>query len=362
MIREGYQRDKPDNMIQFDFVTFLASLGTIHSLFFSILLWFRQKQQLANRILAAFFFATSIRIAKNIVVHIRILDPDIIIAENWWRLGINVGLIHQLAIGPLFYLYFRSLLQEDFSWKRNHLWHLLPYGILLPIAGLISWPWWRDGGLYLSYLHVLIYYLLAFTLWLKSQQQLEVTALQQKRRRWLGVLLVLAALLMLIYSPALFKYTGYIGGAILYAIGIYVVSVGLLKEQTRKEKQKYTTSALSQQTAHELQGQLLQLMEKEQFFLDSTLSLSKLAKAMHISPTHLSQVINQGFQQSYATFVNNYRLQEVANKLKDPKNDVFSIASLAFDSGFNSLSTFNTLFKKTYDMTPSKFRSINRKT
>lgn len=349
-------------MIQLDFVTFLASLGTIHSLFFSILLWFRQKQQLANRILAAFFFATSIRIAKNIVVHIRIIDPDIVIAESWWRFAVNVGLIHQLAIGPLFYLYFRSLLQENFSWKKQHLWHLLPYGALLLCAGLISWPYWRDGGLYLSYLHVLIYYLLAFTLWRSGQQQLDKTALQQKRRQWLGTLLVLAALLMFIYSPALFKYTGYIGGAFLYAIGIYVVSIGLLKERRRKEVQKYTTSALNQQTAQELQEQLLKLMEKEQVYLDTTLSLSKLAKALNVSPTHLSQVINQGFQQSYATFVNRYRLQEVASKLQEPQNDVFSIASLAFDSGFNSLSTFNTLFKKTYAMTPSQFRSINRKT
>ncbi|MEZ5041192.1 MAG: helix-turn-helix domain-containing protein [Saprospiraceae bacterium] len=343
-------------MIHLDVVTFFASLGTIHSLFFSILLWFRQKNRLSNRLLAAFFFVTSIRIAKNIVVHIRVMDPHFPISNEMWRLGVNVGLIHQLAIGPLFFLYFKSLLQKEFSLKPRHLLHFTPYLALLPFSGVLAWPFWSDGGLYASYAHILIYYLMAFTLWRRSRHDRSNEEMI-KKIKWLRLLLLLAGILMLIYSPALFKYTGYIGGALLYALGVYVISVGLLKDQRTQQKRKYETSALTDIASKKLQIRLLNTMEVEKIYLDPELSLTKLAEKLNISPTYLSQVINQHFQTSYADFVNTYRLQEAKNKLAQPQNAIYSISSLAFDSGFNSLSTFNTLFKKENQMTPSQYRA-----
>lgn len=343
-------------MIHLDLVTLFASLGTIHSLFFSILLLFRQNNRLANRLLAAFFLVTSIRIAKNIVVHIRMIDPDFPISNEMWHFGVNFGLIHQFAIGPLFFLYFQSLLQKGFHLKPSYLFHFIPYLVLLPFSCILIWAFWRDGGLYVSYLHILIYYLMAFAIWRRSRHDRSNEEMI-KKIKWLQLLLLLAGILMLIYSPALFKYTGYIGGALLYALGVYVISVGLLKDQRTQQKKKYETSALTDIASKKLQIRLLNTMEVEKIYLDPELSLTKLAEKLNISPTYLSQVINQHFQTSYADFVNTYRLQEAKNKLAQPQNAIYSISSLAFDSGFNSLSTFNTLFKKENQMTPSQYRA-----
>ena len=42
--------------------------------------------------------------------------------------------------------------------------------------------------------------------------------------------------------------------------------------------------------------------------------------------------------------------------LLDTKNEKYTISSIAFDIGFNSLSSFNTAFKKFEGTTPSLYR------
>ena len=54
-------------------------------------------------------------------------------------------------------------------------------------------------------------------------------------------------------------------------------------------------------------------------------------------------------------FVNGYRVDEVKSRLKDPKNSQYTILSIAYDSGFNSKSSFNIIFKKFTGLTPSQF-------
>jgi len=53
--------------------------------------------------------------------------------------------------------------------------------------------------------------------------------------------------------------------------------------------------------------------------------------------------------------VNDYRIEEVKIKLANFKNQSFTILALAFDSGFNSKSSFNNIFKKSTGVTPSQY-------
>ena len=41
--------------------------------------------------------------------------------------------------------------------------------------------------------------------------------------------------------------------------------------------------------------------------------------------------------------------------MKEPKSSKYTIASLAYDAGFNNLSTFNVAFKKFTGLTPSQY-------
>lgn len=101
---------------------------------------------------------------------------------------------------------------------------------------------------------------------------------------------------------------------------------------------------------------LLKFMETERPYLDEELNLQKLSLLMDISTHQLSQTINQGLSTNFYKFVNAYRIEEVKKKLTDPEFEKYSILGIAFESGFNSKSTFNKIFKEETGMTPSEFK------
>ncbi len=55
-------------------------------------------------------------------------------------------------------------------------------------------------------------------------------------------------------------------------------------------------------------------------------------------------------------FINYYRIQDAKKMLLDEDNKNYTISSIAFDTGFSSLSSFNSAFKKIEGKTPSSYR------
>ncbi|HNX59575.1 MAG TPA: helix-turn-helix domain-containing protein, partial [Spirochaetota bacterium] len=89
------------------------------------------------------------------------------------------------------------------------------------------------------------------------------------------------------------------------------------------------------------------------------LSLPMLAEKLNVPVHHLSQVINMRGMNFYE-YINRYRFEfakEMIRTVEDPVN----IARIAFDSGFNSLSAFNAVFRKFGNMTPSEWKNMIRK-
>ena len=77
---------------------------------------------------------------------------------------------------------------------------------------------------------------------------------------------------------------------------------------------------------------------------------------LNLSPNVLSWVINDGFEKNFNEFVNQYRLEYFKKLLIDPENQHISILGLAYESGFNSKTVFNTFFKKVEGMTPKAYQ------
>jgi TolB-like protein/AraC-like DNA-binding protein/Tfp pilus assembly protein PilF len=100
---------------------------------------------------------------------------------------------------------------------------------------------------------------------------------------------------------------------------------------------------------------LREMMEQEQLHLNPALSLRSLAEYMNLSPNHLSQLLNDGFGQNFADFVNGYRLEEFKIKLDAKNAHHLTILAIAYDSGFNSKTVFNTFFKKKMGVTPKAY-------
>jgi len=120
--------------------------------------------------------------------------------------------------------------------------------------------------------------------------------------------------------------------------------------------QKYAKSGLNSKQLLEYKRRLELIMQSQEAFLTSELTLPKLAKAVDCSVNHLSQVINAGFGMSFFDYLNRYRIEfakELLSKLDGQDNVILNIA---FTVGFNSNSAFYAAFKKYVGQTPAQYR------
>jgi len=121
-------------------------------------------------------------------------------------------------------------------------------------------------------------------------------------------------------------------------------------------RRKYKKTLLAPEEVDRYKEQLTKLMAKEQPFLDPDLSLRQLAGKMDLPPNYLSQLLNEGFDQNFAEYINNYRVETFKAKVTDPDLQHLNLLGLAYESGFNSKTTFNTFFKKATGITPATYR------
>lgn len=131
------------------------------------------------------------------------------------------------------------------------------------------------------------------------------------------------------------------------------------KEPNKKLGSEYKKSGLKPETAEIKHKELLKIMADKKPYLNSKLTLSQLAKSLNISANHLSQIINQYENINFYDFVNNYRVNEFIERAQHNKN--FNYLTHAFDSGFNSKSSFNSVFKKLKHSTPSQYMAELKK-
>ena len=111
-------------------------------------------------------------------------------------------------------------------------------------------------------------------------------------------------------------------------------------------KRKYKKPLFDEATLRQYQQQLERLMADEQPHLDPSLTIRSLAEILGIPSNHLSQLLSEGFGKNFSEFVNSYRVETFKAKAADPAQQHLTILALAYDSGFNSKTVFNTFFKK----------------
>ena len=108
-----------------------------------------------------------------------------------------------------------------------------------------------------------------------------------------------------------------------------------------------------------LKQSLTRLMTDHEPYLDSELNLVKLADLMSISSHQLSYLINTGFNENFFQYINTYRVEKAKTLLLNSEKNNLSILGIAFESGFNSKTSFNTTFKKITNKTPSEFKKTS---
>ncbi len=118
---------------------------------------------------------------------------------------------------------------------------------------------------------------------------------------------------------------------------------------------KEKINRLNAEQLAKLSVQLSSLMEFDKLFLDNDLNLPAVAQKLGISIHEASFLINETAKDNFYNFINKYRVQEAKKLLASSKMDQLNILGIAFESGFNSKTTFNTTFKKIVGISPSQY-------
>ena len=124
--------------------------------------------------------------------------------------------------------------------------------------------------------------------------------------------------------------------------------------------EKYLNSTLNEDSKQELIQKLKDHLEQDKPYLSNNLKLDDIAKHIETNRQYLSQIINENFQQNFYSLINEYRIEESKKMFIEKKHKQLSIMGIAKSVGFNSKSTFNTLFKKSTGLTPSQFIKENQ--
>jgi len=120
---------------------------------------------------------------------------------------------------------------------------------------------------------------------------------------------------------------------------------------------KYQRSGLKQEDVADLVNKIRKYLVIKKPYLDRALTIYDLSDQLKISRHILSEVINEHMGMNFYSLVNEYRVNEVKERLKSNEFKHLTILAIAYDSGFNSKSSFNTIFKEKTGQTPSEYLS-----
>ncbi|KXI30644.1 helix-turn-helix domain-containing protein [Paraglaciecola hydrolytica] len=103
---------------------------------------------------------------------------------------------------------------------------------------------------------------------------------------------------------------------------------------------------------------ILDCMQKDKLYKEEGMTISTLSRHLGIHEYKLRHLINGELNyRNFNDFLNFYRIQEVAEKLAQNEEQKLPVLTLALDSGFRSLSSFNKAFKNKYGITPTEYRN-----
>jgi len=333
-----------------------SALGAINGFALSAyFLFLKQDKRLSDYFLGGLLLMLSIRIIKSVFLH---FNPKL------FELFIQIGLTACTLIGPFLFLYVSSMTRREHQLQKRWWWYVLPF-FLLPLYLAYQHPFTGPPNCWSPFVE-LIYKLWLLCILASAYQLRKVfRKLWQDRKSlsaeevWLLNIFCGVALIYLAYETG--NYTSYIVGALSFSFVFYLSVLLWFYQRSRKPiasdpAVKYANSSLSANDAESYVRKLSERMEAEKLYLDPDLTLAKLSELLGTNRKVLSQAINQVTSANYSKYVARLRVEEAQRLLASPKHRHYKIAAIAYESGFNSLSSFNAAFKTFTGQTPNDYR------
>jgi AraC-like DNA-binding protein len=340
------------------------------------LLGLKRGNRTANRILAVLLLLISIGVIRAILFHTRyIFSVPHLIGVTW-----PISFLYP----PLFYLYVRSLILRDGTFKKQ-LFHFIPFILfalcLVPFymrsgdykVGYVISSWQSTPALHrvvsgLILLQELVYIVWSLRLLIIHSRTVKsvYSSIDDYNLRWIrsliiSYIIVTGLFFVLRFTNAPIRpihVTPFVIVIFIYVLGF----MGIRQPEIFSEIDgsrfaiKYSKSGLDTKKVDEYLNALLHVMEVDRLFIQSNLTLHKLADKLSISPNHLSQLLNERLNRSFFDFVNSYRVEEAKIMLRNPENNGLTMLAIAYEVGFSSKSSFNSVFRKHAKMTPSQYK------
>ncbi|WP_454801762.1 FtsX-like permease family protein [Mucilaginibacter phyllosphaerae] len=242
------------------------------------------------------------------------------------------------VLGPMLYFYVRHTTEPKQKFSRRDLLHFCP----------LLFAYWMPVWLVL--ISIVIYLYLSHRLIQHYYNRLQ-TVLMDKPRfafRRLDKMLYLLAILCVLW---LFNDV--------WSFIVAFVLIGMAAEVMLKldSSIQLPTLIADRYEAKEKSRRLKEVIAANRFYEDAELTLTSLAVKLNIHPHDLSRIVNVGIGKSFSDFINEFRVREIVRKMNDPAFDRLTLLGIAYESGFNSKTTFNRVFKQITGKTPVEYKN-----
>lgn len=339
---------------------------------------------------SAILFTSKSNITSNRILAVLILAIDLWLIDAFFGFSGSYGrnpdlyfkpIYYSFAFGPLIYLYVKSLVNSEFKFTSKYLLHFIPVLLQSMLYWILTFQdyetkrlYWENvhypvtyriefDGTFLSlfvYLIISIKLLFRYQNWLKEQ----FSEFSKVHLNWLKVVLTIILVLScqwlaeVILRDYFDQYHYNYSVLLLGVLSLVLAFGGILQSNLEKikfkPKKKSTAPALLDE---EITRRIVNSMENDQYFLNPSLSLKDFSEAIRVPSRTISGHINQGLNCSFVEFVNGYRIAEFKRRLSQSNADTMTILGHALESGFNSKSSFNRIFKKHEGVSPSEYAS-----
>ncbi|KUG12257.1 histidine kinase [Elizabethkingia sp. HvH-WGS333] len=373
-------------MDKLSFLQVIAAIAVFISILLSVfLLTVKTERKLENRLFAMFLIVNAIDIS-GLFMH---FFTD---SYNLKTFKISAYLL----VMPLFYLYVNAVCYSDFTLKRKHLLHLIPFIvanlILVPKLYLAEGPakeyffkhMWNSPEMFfyqtigeLQYL----FYIVGVFIILKRYKKIYLENYTNPNTflyKWLFQLIMIFLFIHIcIIFKNIIRYTAYndlfiwihivAGASFLLAACWFILKalnypelfrrVDSTLQPTKVLAEALKTENKTDETKNIQIEQLKKFMVEKEPFLEPSLTIQELADQVKIPVRYLSILINHHMNQHFFDFVNEYRIKKAMTILKDSTKKEYTVLEILYEVGFNSKSSFHTSFKKYTNQTPTIFRN-----